>query len=652
MAFNPRELLAKSEFEAIVDSVVNGTTLSLFLMPNHEHVIFRVAACRSPSAKREGGEGFGIEAKEFTIARLLHRTIRVRLCSCNENDLFIGPILDRGDAAIRELISRGLAQLNMHTADLTPSSVEYERCEAEAKARRVKIWQGEKQLEQLHITFEGVVTQILGSCAMLVDVHGDARVVQLSNIATPDFVVGGGSEPLGFETRERLRNLLIGQAVTVVVDGVAEKRYYATVTIDDICVNALLCREGLARVIEPIVGRVSGRIGEMHDGIRQAQSASAGLFAPIVPPPLAVTDLSVTIYPDEPMRMLASLAGNRMQGIIEHILGGNRFVVLVPARNLLLRLAVLGLLPISPSDVYGRQATLYSLRKYLNRNVEFDLREVDKSGGFLATMEVVSEFGDRIDVAKALLLGGLAEVHKRTVKDIPNFDELVAAQEEAKAMSMGKWSDRSVDRLQIEFDQFYPVRVIDVIDAATLTVQFLQAAMKEVFALLPSATSLLEADVSAGMLVCALIDGNRYRGRVQGEPDGDNVRLVLIDFDILVEIDRKSLFELPGRLMSIEPQAATVTLAFVRDTGKRADDREYLSRITRDVAMFMNVVYASDLPAVLLLDKPTLDAGSANAMVIQNTGVVLEHLDLELDEEYLPVVGKLRNLPRLHIPSS
>jgi endonuclease YncB( thermonuclease family) len=644
--FSARDLLAVGCFDAIVDSVVNGTTLALFLMPNHEHIIFRVAACRSPSAKRDTSEAHGIEAKEFTIATLLHRTLRVRLCSCNEADLFIGPILDRSDACIRELLVRGLAQFNVHTADLTPSAIEYERCEAEAKARRLRIWENEPQVEQIQTAFEGVVGQVVGSCTLRIDVHGDIRVVQLTCVKTADFIPGGGSEPLGFQTHERLRLLLIGQHVTVVVDGVVERRYYGTVTVDDVCVNALLCREGLAQVVDPIIGRVSDRIGEMHDGMRQAHSAQVGFFAPSVPPPLVLTDLSVVIYPDEPMRLLPALAGQRMRGVIEQILGGNRFIVLVPDRQLLLRLAVLGLLPISPSDLCGRQATAYLLRKCLNRDVEFDLREVDKSGGFLANMWVLGEAGDRIDVAKALLLEGLAEVHKRTVKDIPNFDELVAAQEAARAMNMGKWSNAAADRVQLEFDQFYPVRVVDVIDAGTVTVQFLQAAMKEIFAQLPSATNPAE-DVREGAVVCAVIDGNRYRGKVEAVGEDGRVRLVLMDFDIAVEVERECLLELPLRLASIEPQGMTVAIAFVRDERKAVADREYVTGITRDVEMFMNVVYAGELPAVLLLDRPTLEAGSLNGMVIQNTAVVVEHLDLDLEEEYHPVVAKLQALPRL-----
>ena len=334
---------------------------------------------------------------------------------------------------------------------------------------------------------------------------------------------------------------------------------------------------------------------------------------------------------------------------MKQVLGGNRFVVLIPSRLLLLRLAVLGLLPISPSDLYGRQATIYSVRRYLNRDVEFDVYEVDKSGGFLANIAIVGQSGDQIDIAKGLLLEGLAEVHKRTVKEIPNFDELVAAQEAAKAMNMGKWSNLAMDRVRLEFEQFYPLHVVDVLDSATVIVQFFQAAMKEIFVLLPSATAPLpDGELQNGTLVCAVIDGNRYRGKVEAT-SGTLVTVLLLDFDVLGEIDRNCLFGLPPRLISIEPQAITVTIAFIKDEQKLPEDKDYVTGITRDVEMFMNLVYAADLPAVLLLDKPTLETGSANIMIVQNTSVTLDQLDLELEDEYRPMVAKIKSVPRLKV---
>jgi hypothetical protein len=55
------------QFEAVVESVINGTAFALFLLPHHEHIVFQVAVCRSLSARRDEIERFGQEAREFTI---------------------------------------------------------------------------------------------------------------------------------------------------------------------------------------------------------------------------------------------------------------------------------------------------------------------------------------------------------------------------------------------------------------------------------------------------------------------------------------------------------------------------------------------------------------------------------------------------------
>jgi endonuclease YncB( thermonuclease family) len=249
--------------------------------------------------------------------------------------------------------------------------------------------------------------------------------------------------------------------------------------IDDVCVNAVLCREGLALIAGPVIGRVSPRIGEMNDAAGEAFGARLGLHRPLLPDPAPITDLSVSASCDASRAHLQPLFGLAMRGTVEQVLGGNRFVVLAPERRLLLRLAVNGLLPLPPADPYGRQAIAFATARYLNRDIEFDVQEVDKSGGFLANIFLV-ERGTRVNIAQALLFHGLAEVHKRTIRGIPNVEELEAAQAEARAMRIGKWSDATFESAVVNFDTFYPVLVLEVRDAATFVVQFMQAGMREV----------------------------------------------------------------------------------------------------------------------------------------------------------------------------
>jgi hypothetical protein len=223
------------------------------------------------------------------------------------------------------------------------------------------------------------------------------------------------------------------------------------------------------------------------------------------------------------------------------------------------------------------------------------------------------------------------------------WGEPSSAQEAAKAMGMGKSSDGGVDHLKLEFDKFYPVRVVEVISAEVLIIQLLQAAIKEIGLLLPSARQPVDK-VRTGDLLCALTDGARYRARVEKIGESE-VTANLIDFDVPVKVAKQDLFQLPLRLLAIEPQAIMVKLAFLTDEGKSAADREFVARVTKDVEMFMNLAYVKDLPAVLLFDRPALDAGFLNAVVVQKTGVVLQDLEIGF-EEYEQIMERLKSMPR------
>lgn len=647
VSFTPEALIEHGEYEAIVDSVVNGTTLALFLLPKHEHIIFRIAACRSPSAKKdqltESTEKiYGLEAKDFIISALLHRTITIRVCSCNESDLFIGPILDRTDSAIQNLLLLGLATYNPNTADITPSCYEYERCEAEAKAKRQNLWSEFPQLDQIILTFEGIVRQIIGSCSLRIDVHGQIYLVQFSCIRTNAFIAGGGSMPFGFETRERIRGLLIGNMVKVVVDGVVEGRYYGTVYYEDICINELLCREGMAMLLrEPIIGRPSEKYEEYKNAILDATGRKVGIYSSNLIP-LMVKDFSQISSSEKAMNQFETLKGQKLIGIVEEIMGGNRFVVLVPEMRIMLRLAVNGLLPITPSDIHAREAMDFSLKHYLNRNVEFDVTEVDKSGGFISNMDILMPNGARTNIAQQLLEAGLAEVHKRTVTQIENFDLLTRAQLYAQSQNFGKWSQVANDHVRLEFSQFYAVKVVEVIDPVTLIIQFLSEAMKDIEANLSLITTPLVQVPSPHDLVCVNL-AMKYRGRVESvDSASKTVKLLLIDYDIHVDAPLSTLYELPQELINYPPQALTVNLAFLDIDKVNPKETEYVTQRTQNSVLYLNLVYITDKPAVLMFDRDSLNSGNLNAMILYDTSVKLVNTDIEVGFEFMDIIEDLK----------
>jgi hypothetical protein len=130
----------------------------------------------------------------------------------------------------------------------------------------------------------------------------------------------------------------------------------------------------------------------------------------------------------------------------------------------------------------------------------------------------------------------------------------------------------------------------------------------------------------------------------------DQVRVHLVDYDVDVEVQPREIFELPLRLAVIEPQAVAVQLAFLKDEQGIQEDYKFVKRATRDVELFMRLVYLGDSPGVFLFDHPDLEAGSLNALVLRSTSVVLDHIDLDLDDELVPLLDALRSVVKPRPP--
>jgi staphylococcal nuclease domain-containing protein 1 len=509
------------------------------LLPKHEHIIFQVAGCRSPSARRDQIERGGPEAREFTIKSFLHRSTRVRLCSTNDGGLFLGPIIDRSDRIVRGLITEGLARFNPSTADFSPSAIEYERCECEAKAQKRIIWSDEPTFEGVVQSFQGEVRRILGTAALEVDVRGESRVVQFSCIRVPPFIPGGGSEPFSFEARERLRKLLIGQYVEVIVDGATSDRFFGTVFHRNTCVNELLLQEGFARVHEPICGHESDRMAIFRKAQADAIAGQVGSHSRVEVAPLVVRDYSLNTSKDVATQHLPEFRNVKMRGIVEDILGGNRFALLVPDRRVMVRCAVNGLIPLSPSDRLGQEAMAFCAQRYLNRDIEFSIQEVDRSGGYIANMCLLAGSA-RVDIAVALLAEGLAEIHDRTASALPNFQQLIEVRDKATRNGYGKWANPSRFEASVEVGRFYPVRLIRAATAVEFIVQFLSETMHEIDEVIQTATPPITRALTRNDLVCVVHQGARYRGRIEKADDAARIRVRLIDFDAVMEVGTAS----------------------------------------------------------------------------------------------------------------
>lgn len=636
--YDTNDLLRIGEFDAVVETVINGTTVALFLMPNHEHIIFQIAACRSPSAKRDNSAQFGIEARQFTVRSFLHRSTRVRLCSANHEGLFMGTILDRSDKAIRSLISEGLARFNPNTADISPSAIEYERCECEAKALKKNIWSNEPDTPIEIESFDGEVRRILGSSSIIVDNH----IVQFSCIRTPPFIPGGGSEPWGFEAHDKLRKLLISQYVHVVVDGAVEGRLFGTVYLNDVCVNEMLCKEGFARPIGPFCGNQSERYDQMVKASEQAKNSNVGVFSSQQVEPLVIKDYSLNTSMQVATAKLSEIKNKQMIGIVEDILGGNRFAILVPSKHLMIRAAVNGLLPLSPNDRLGKEAITFCANHFSNREMKFEVVDVDRNGGFIANIKLANP--PFSDVAELLLEEGLAELHRRTSTLIQNSEVLVAAQDRAVKKGIGKWANKSRLDVELTFGKFYPVRIVAMWNVCEIIVQFLSNEMKIIDTTLMEANQPVMRQLMKNDIVCVVQGEARYRAKVEKPDEVNHVRVKLIDFDLTIDVDSDSIFEVPKSLEEIAPQAMTVRLAFLELQKDEESERDAIFNEFDQSVFYMHLMYFKEHPAVMLYDRPEIDANSLNVVILDECSVWPADTNYDLEYDYSKVLKVIHEI--------
>lgn len=133
----------------------------------------------------------------------------------------------------------------------------------------------------------------------------------------------------------------------------------------------------------------------------------------------------------------------KVPAVVDFVRGGGRFVVLVPKDNAKLTFVLSGIRVPKPArqsgeaaEPFGQEAADFANRRCMQRDVEIDVENTDKVGGFIGSMYIGRE-----NFARALLEEGLAEVHAYSAEQSGNANEYFAAETKAKENKKGMWHD-------------------------------------------------------------------------------------------------------------------------------------------------------------------------------------------------------------------
>ncbi|KAF2469442.1 uncharacterized protein BDR25DRAFT_263981 [Lindgomyces ingoldianus] len=449
--------------DAIVEKVLSGDRLivRLLLSPTeHIQTMVLMAGIRAPSTKRtnpsdgkeQPAEPFGEEAQQFVEMRLLQRNIVVNVLGVSPNGQLVANVKHPVNGSIAPfLLKAGLARCTDHHSTLLgPEMGVLRQAEKTAKDSRQGLFQGHVAQKAGSGELEAVVGRIQSADTLFLrNKNGAERRINLSSVRQPK-PSDPKQSPWGPEAKEFLRKKLIGKHVKFTIDGKRaategyDEREMATVTFQGKNVGLLLVENGMASVIRH--RQEDTDRSPIYDDLllaeQAAQEGQKGMWAPKPPAAKAYVDYSESL--EKAKRQLTLLSRQRkVPAIVDFVKSGSRFTVLVPRENAKLTFVLSGIRaprsarnPTDKAEPFGQEAHDFANKRCQQRDVEIDVEDCDKVGGFIGTLYV-----NRENFAKALLEEGLASVHAYSAEKSGNANELFAAEQKAKDARKGLWHD-------------------------------------------------------------------------------------------------------------------------------------------------------------------------------------------------------------------
>ncbi|KAI0081272.1 transcription factor [Panus rudis PR-1116 ss-1] len=623
--------------DAIVEQVKDGSTFRVrLILPegDHQFVNLALAGVRAPrvsSKPDETSEPFAEEAKFFTESRLLQRAVKVQLLSVpnmtptpfqasssspapTAATIYIGTVLHPAGNIAEHLVASGLARIVDWHAGMLANVGGMERlraAEKAAKEKRVNLYANAPAAASKTNgavangnarTFDAIVTRVWSGdqISVVEKDSGKERRLQLSSTRGPKL-----SDPkqayYANEAREFLRKRLIGKHVKVHIDfvrpkeGEYDERECATVRYGNQNSNIAeqLIEKGLASVVRH--RRDDEDRSPDYDKLMAAEQAAAaeqrgihsGKEHPAPKQPLNISESSHRATP--------FVNGFKRQGripaVVDYVAAGSRFKILLPKDNQVLTLVLGGIRaprtarnPSEKSEPYGQEAADFATRRYMQRDVEIEILDVDKSGGFIGALYL----NKNENAAVTLVKEGLATVHGYSADTLPWAKQLYDAEAEAKAAKRRIWEDYNEEAEQaVEVPQdsdgsalkpeYLDVIISDVrtTNGLNFSVQILNTEGIASLEKLMRDFSLHHKTVStpaagfvpkAGDLVSAKFsDGSWYRARVRrASPVKKEAEVTFIDYGNQDTVSFKDIRPLDPKFRGLPGQAHDARLSFVR----------------------------------------------------------------------------------------
>ena len=643
------------KIEAIIERVLTGDRLiaRVLLTPTkHIQTMLVLAGVRAPATKRTTPEGkdvpaepYGSEAHVFVEERLHQRKVNIELLGVTPQNQLIAHVLHPKGNIATFLLDAGLARSNdQHVTLLGNQMAQFRIAENAAKNSRKGVFTGATASKNAGIQ-EADFTVIRVQNAETVFIRtrsGEERKVTLSSIRQPK-PSDPKQSPFGVEAKEFVRKRLIGKHVKVSIDGKKpasegfEEREVATVSVGGKNIALSLMEAGYASVIRH--RRDDDDRSPEYDALllaeESAQKDAKGMWSEKPPAAKQYQDYSESL---QKAKMEASVLQRqkKVPAVVDFVRAGSRFVVLVPRENAKLTFVLSGIRTPKPArqsgeaaEPFGQEAYDFANRRCLQRDVEIDVEDTDKIGGFIGSL-----FVGRENFARALVEEGLAEVHAFSAEKSGHSNELFAAEKKAKESRKGMWHDWHPSKDAEESEaapptngnagvngdaaesaprkkDFRDVMVTNVDEAGKLKIQQIgsgTASLTELmnafksFHLNKSNETPLSGPPKVGDVVAAKFsaDDQWYRGRVRRvDRDGKKVDLTYLDYgnsETLPWSRLRPLTQPQFSTQKLKPQATDAVLSFIQlPTSEQylRDTVDFIMEQTDNRELVANVDYVS-----------------------------------------------------------
>lgn len=540
----------------------------------------------------------------------------------DNNPVFNGCFVSKYDSRIVLMLEKGLVLFNSRTAEFCQNPESYVSAQTKAQKNQEGCWGKGLYIPAQPIAevFEGVVLQVRCSNSIQVSVGAERKTVVFSSVKIPRFSSAVGVEPFGFEAREFLRKLLVGFEVTVYLDGAADDRLYGTVLLQNLLVNDLIIRQGLAEPCENCVGRNSPYYNQMQTSYEEAKKNKIGMYGVST----EAFQLFDTANLPEDSSHLNGYVGD---GIIEQVSSGRRFHVLIPELKSIIRVGLNGLSSLSLQDRLGVEAKEFCTRYVLQRDVKIEILLSDRYNGLFSKINLIRFDGNqRIegdDIAVLLFERGLAEIHHRVFKGLP--EDYYQAQANAQSQKRGIWSELTRHEFSLTTGGPFYVKTVVVWDAITLTVQFNPETVVNISEDLKKAVNTLQHEPMANDPVIVRYKDDLYRAIVDRiNPRDGMTNCRLLEYGQVVDVPWNTLYEMPDHLKLIYPMSKTVKLAFLEIEKEESNDLRFLWDKTDGKLMLLTLVkeeFPSSKVILSFEDPQTRNTVILNKLIKDNCSI-------------------------------